>query len=81
MKRGGWLAALLALGAVACSKAPGDSAQTDLAGAMADLAATNSMLPTWMLEDVQPDSPRSGQTYGLSQFLGRTLVVTLVEGF
>jgi hypothetical protein len=53
----------------------------DLAGAPADLAMVASQLPSWMLEDVQPLSPRTGQVYGLSEFLGRTLVVTLVEGF
>jgi hypothetical protein len=38
-------------------------------------------LPTWMLEDVQPQSPRFGQTYGLEAFSGSHVVVTLVEGF
>jgi hypothetical protein len=38
-------------------------------------------LPTWMLEDVQPESMRFGQTYGLDVFSGSTVVVTLVEGF
>ncbi|MBA3455866.1 MAG: hypothetical protein H0T42_22405 [Deltaproteobacteria bacterium] len=38
-------------------------------------------LPTWKLEDVQPASPRVGQTYGLDSFTGRIIVVSLLEGF
>ena len=38
-------------------------------------------LPTWKLEDIQPLSPRAGQTYGLDTFSGQIVVVTLVEGF
>lgn len=38
-------------------------------------------LPTWMLEDIQPASPRVGQTYGLDSFSGKVVVVTLVEGY
>ena len=38
-------------------------------------------LPTWKLEDIQPQSPRVGQTYGLDTFAGKIVVVTLVEGF
>lgn len=47
--------------------APGDAAQVTL--------------PTWMLEDVQPQSPRAGQIYGLDAFAGKIVVVTLLEGF
>jgi len=39
-----------------------------------------SMLPAWMLEDVQPQSPRAGQTYGLAAFTDHTVVVVLLEG-
>jgi hypothetical protein len=38
-------------------------------------------LPTWKLEDIQPESPRIGQTYGLDTFSGKVVVVTLVEGY
>ena len=38
-------------------------------------------LPTWMLEDIQPLSPRAAQTYGLDTFSGKIVVVTLAEGF
>jgi hypothetical protein len=38
-------------------------------------------LPTWRLEDIQPVSPRAGQTYGLDTFSGKIVVVTLAEGF
>lgn len=38
-------------------------------------------LPLWQLEDVQPQSPRTGQTYGLDTFAGKVVVVSLLEGF
>ena len=38
-------------------------------------------IPTWQLEDVQPQSPRLGQTYGLETFGSKIVVVTLLEGF
>jgi len=38
-------------------------------------------LPKWTREDVQPKSARFGQTYGLEEFRGKTIVVTLFEGF
>jgi len=40
-----------------------------------------SMLPTWRLEDVQPDSPRLGEVYGVDTFAGKIIVVSLLEGF
>jgi hypothetical protein len=46
-----------------------------------DDSSTQPLLPTWMLEDVQPASPRAGQTYGLDAFADQTIVVTLVQGF
>ena len=56
----------------------------DLGGGGMDSGGTGdgaaSMLPAWMLEDVQPQSPRSGQTYGLSAFTDHTVVVVLLEG-
>ena len=39
------------------------------------------VLPSWMLEDVQPVSPLAGQTYGLQTFSNKIVVVTLLEGF
>ena len=38
-------------------------------------------LPAWTLEDIQPVSPRAGQTYGLQTFSGQIVVVTLLAGF
>ena len=38
-------------------------------------------LPAWQLEDVQPVSPRAGQTYGVDSFTNRVIVVSLLEGF
>lgn len=43
--------------------------------------ASRARIPAWMLEDIQPESPRKGQTYGLDTFGGKVVVVTLVEGF
>jgi len=37
--------------------------------------------PIWAFADVQTSSPKFNQTYGLSEFAGRPLVVTLLEGF
>jgi hypothetical protein len=47
----------------------------------ADASPQPVTLPTWMLEDIQPKSPRANQTYGLDAFDGNTIVVTLVQGF
>jgi len=63
----------------ACGESRGPAAGAD-APALPD-APTNVRLPTWMLEDIQPQSPRAGQTYGLDTFGGKVVVVTLVEGF
>jgi len=46
-----------------------------------DSADGTVTLPAWKLKDVQPASPRAGQTYGLDTFSGKIVVVTLVEGF
>jgi hypothetical protein len=54
-----------------------DAALFDAAGGDAAMVG----LPTWMLEDVQPVSPRFGQTYGVDTFNGKIIVVTLLEGF
>jgi hypothetical protein len=48
---------------------------------MIDAPGSVPMLPLWMLEDVQPASPRVGQTYGLDAFTGKIIVVSLLEGF
>ena len=37
--------------------------------------------PTWALEDVQPDSPRFGQTYGLDVFEGKVVFVAYLVGW
>jgi hypothetical protein len=44
-------------------------------------APGGSVLPTWKLKDVQPLSPRTGQTYGLDTFNDKIVVVTLLQGF
>lgn len=77
------VAALASLGA--CSTptavtAPDLATQAgDLASSITDLAAL--ALPGWMLEDVQPLSPRANQTYGLDAFRGKPIVVTILQGF
>ena len=38
-------------------------------------------LPSWQLEDVNPASPRVGETYGVDAFGGKIVVVTLLLGF
>lgn len=48
---------------------------------LGDVDAAPVGLPSWMLEDVQPSSPRVGQTYGLQTFSNKIVVVTLLEGF
>lgn len=69
------LSASIAL-AVACGPSdPGGVVPT------IDAPPDTGMLPTWQLEDVNPQSPRSGQTYGVDTFVGRIVVVTLLEGF
>lgn len=39
------------------------------------------LLPMWSREDVQPKSVRFGQSYGLDSYVGKTLVVVLLEGY
>lgn len=79
-----------ALWLAACGSSPSDpgggvdSATGDGAGASADASPDSRVavaLPTWQLEDVQPLSPRMGQTYGVDAFTGRVIVVSLLEGF
>lgn len=64
--------------AVAASLVLGCGADAPGAG---DPGGDPSVLPTWMLEDVQPESPRANQTYGVDAFSGQIVVVTLVAGF
>jgi hypothetical protein len=64
----------LALGACGNSTPPIEEADAPVNGG-------GARLPTWILEDIQPESPRVGQTYGLDVYAGSVVVVTLVEGF
>ncbi len=76
------LISLLSLPLLGCSEpSPGKNVEPDAPAATADAPALGVMLPTWKLEDVQPASPRTGQTYGLDTFTGRIIVVSLLEGF
>lgn len=63
---------------------PADAAgnqATDGANNPAPDAQENVRIPTWALEDIQPESPMFGQTYGLEAFSGSIVVMVLVEGF
>jgi hypothetical protein len=51
------------------------------AGVAAPDAGVTWAYPAWEREDIQPQSPRQGETYGLEAFRGRTLVVVLLEGY
>jgi hypothetical protein len=64
-----------------CGGGGGDPSGTPDAPRTPDSSGIPVTLPTWKLEDIQPQSPRVGQTYGLDTFAGKIVVVTLVEGF
>jgi hypothetical protein len=71
-----------------CGSGPGsipdpDSAPTrfDSSPRAADAPTGAITLPTWMLQDIQPQSPMFNQTYGVDSFAGKIIVVTLLEGF
>lgn len=78
---------LVAATTTGCGSSPSDRSPVDspVVGGGSDAASDgpdNGVgLPAWMLEDVQPESPRVGQTYGLDTFAGKIVVVTLLEGF
>lgn len=46
-----------------------------------DAMPSATTLPGWMLKDIQPLSPRFGETYGLSAIEDKILVAVLVQGF
>ncbi len=71
------LLSMLTVGLLACGTS-GTPADPDSPSAD---SASQVQLPSWMLEDVQPASPRVGQTYGLQTFADKIVVVTLLEGF
>jgi hypothetical protein len=76
--------AVLSLVTIGCGSEPpagGGMADAALGSGDRDGATQSAMLPTWQLEDVQPLSPRAGQTYGLEAFSNHIVVVTLAEGF
>lgn len=59
--------------------APGGGADAMPSGPDAMQAVVQ--IPDWTLEDIQPESPKFGQVYGLSEFNGKILIAVLVEGF
>jgi hypothetical protein len=66
--------------AVGCGSGPEVGDDPD-AAPVTDVPGNVGALPRWQLEDVQPGSPRVGQTYGLDTFNDKIIVVTLLEGF
>jgi hypothetical protein len=70
---------LLALALIGCgTSSPGGPVDPTADAPIAD----PDMLPTWQLEDVNPQSPRVGEFYSLvDAFPGKVVVVTLLEGF
>lgn len=51
------------------------------AGGPAAGGSAQFVYPSWQREDIQPQSPRRGEVYGLEAFRGRTVVAVLLEGF
>lgn len=77
------LVSALALAFAACGSdgsRPGGNGMPDAPVQQLDAPAATG-IPAWMLEDVQPLSPRTGQTYGLDTFSNKIVVVVLLEGF
>ncbi len=73
---------LSATAAFACGGSSQDDSDAKPDGPVSMLdAGTGAGRPSWMLEDIQPASPRIGQTYGLDTFGNKTVVVVLLEGF
>lgn len=71
------VAVTLGLGATAC----GSDTKSTVDATGNGIDATAAVLPTWKLKDVQPLSPKTGQTYGLDTFNDKIVVVTLLQGF
>ncbi len=79
----GALAVTLGLSAAACGSDTNSTVDATGNGidAKAGDAPRAAVLPTWKLKDVQPLSPKTGQTYGLDTFNDKIVVVTLLQGF
>ncbi len=75
------LLSTISLALAACGASPSGGTPDSADPTMDSPPGTPQRLPTWMLEDVQPESPRVGQTYGLDTFADKTVVVLLLEGF
>ncbi len=85
----GWTHALLAACSMAMFACGGTMKGADAGGgggagggfALTDGGDVVAMYPSWQLADIQPQSPRFNQVYGLSAFQTRPVVVVLLEGF
>lgn len=63
---------------ISVDAAAGDS---DAMSTAPDAMAAAIQVPGWTREDIQPNSPRFGEVYGLNEFNGKILVAVLVQGF
>lgn len=64
---------------VSVDAAPGGASDAMSTGP--DAMAVAVQIPAWTREDIQPNSPKFGEVYGLSEFNGKILVAVLVQGF
>ena len=62
-------------------EAPSTSTSASTSTSTSTSNTTQFELPGWMRADVQPRSPRHGQTYGLDVLRGKAIVVVLLEGY
>lgn len=75
------LSCVFGVSLVGCAEPTPDRSIPDAPGVAVDAPANAITLPRWALEDVQPASPRVGQTYSLDAFTQKIIVVSLLEGF
>lgn len=65
----------------ACGPSQEEPEATGPECAQDEAARCDAGWPTWKLEDVQPESPRFGQTYGLDAFDGQVVLVANLVGW
>jgi len=75
------LSCLFGASLVGCAEPTPDRSPPDAPTVAVDAGPNAIRLPRWALEDVQPASPRVGQTYSLDAFTQKIIVVSLLEGF
>lgn len=75
------LSCLFGASLVGCAEPTPGRSTPDAPAVGVDAPSNAITLPRWALEDVQPASPRVGQTYSLDVFTQKIIVVSLLEGF